>query len=438
MGYASPTPWVTSLLLLRLLLGLFGTGYIHPDEWHQSGEFVAATLLPREGGTEKMALAWEFNPWFPARSATTIICSQLLLILVGYIYRLLGWTLSARTTFVVERTTFLLWMSTYDYLVHRLLTRGRVPPSVQTTTRLLFLSSAAALSIMTRPFSNTLEALLLLAVLVLVQELRMLRTLSICFAFPENEHLRPKWWTLWSLKSFLLGAVGATGFFARFTFVLFAAPSALYYLMLVWHVACYDSLYETHGRWKVTIGRVLRHLNFLLPGLVGFTTAALIHMGLDTYIFRSLVGHRAGGFGGGTLSAPYSPYNSSGNEWREGYTTWWPPVIAPLNAASYNANTSNLALHGTHPRWLHAVVNGPMMFGSLVWGIALCGTIIVLVTAVTGTWSKGAGEGGKHKVQPSYFQRQVASWTVKVPMLHRTFLFTLVPMKSGTQSGVRC
>ena len=34
----------------------------------------------------------------------------------------------------------------------------------------------------------------------------------------------------------------------------------------------------------------------------------------------------------------------------------------------YNSKTSNLRNHGLHPRWLHAVVNIPMMFGML--GIA--------------------------------------------------------------------
>eukprot|EP00727_Mastigamoeba_balamuthi_P011255 m51a1_g6752 hypothetical protein (857) ;mRNA; f:39527-46344 len=37
-------------------------------------------------------------------------------------------------------------------------------------------------------------------------------------------------------------------------------------------------------------------------------------------------------------------------------------VVAPLKFAAYNSDQANLALHGLHPRWLHAVVNLPVLF----------------------------------------------------------------------------
>lgn len=39
------------------------------------------------------------------------------------------------------------------------------------------------------------------------------------------------------------------------------------------------------------------------------------------------------------------------------------PTFAPLNALLYNLDAANLATHGTHPRWLHACVNAPMLLG---------------------------------------------------------------------------
>lgn len=41
-------------------------------------------------------------------------------------------------------------------------------------------------------------------------------------------------------------------------------------------------------------------------------------------------------------------------------------VLTPFNFASYNLQTKNLENHGLHPRWMHAVVNMPMLFTVLV------------------------------------------------------------------------
>lgn len=38
-------------------------------------------------------------------------------------------------------------------------------------------------------------------------------------------------------------------------------------------------------------------------------------------------------------------------------------VWAPFNALLYNLKPSNLSQHGLHPRWLHSVVNAPMLLG---------------------------------------------------------------------------
>jgi hypothetical protein len=75
-----------ALLVLRLLLALGSTGYVHPDEWFQSGEAVAgesfmshSLILPQADS----ALAgpwlnvdalrtWEFDPASPARSLASI------------------------------------------------------------------------------------------------------------------------------------------------------------------------------------------------------------------------------------------------------------------------------------------------------------------------------------------------------------------------------
>ena len=46
-------------------------------------------------------------------------------------------------------------------------------------------------------------------------------------------------------------------------------------------------------------------------------------------------------------------------------TRLWPPrlIITPLNLLLFNLSTKNLAQHGIHPRYLHVLVNWPMLFG---------------------------------------------------------------------------
>jgi len=48
------------------------------------------------------------------------------------------------------------------------------------------------------------------------------------------------------------------------------------------------------------------------------------------------------------------------------------PTIAPISLLLYNLNPENLAQHGTHPRYLHLLVNGPIMFGPALWCIGWC------------------------------------------------------------------
>jgi hypothetical protein len=38
-------------------------------------------------------------------------------------------------------------------------------------------------------------------------------------------------------------------------------------------------------------------------------------------------------------------------------------VVTPWNAFRYNRKTANLATHGLHPRYLHLLVNLPLLFG---------------------------------------------------------------------------
>jgi phosphatidylinositol glycan class Z len=40
-------------------------------------------------------------------------------------------------------------------------------------------------------------------------------------------------------------------------------------------------------------------------------------------------------------------------------------VVTPLNFIKYNINTKNLSEHGLHPRYLHLLVNVPLLYNVL-------------------------------------------------------------------------
>lgn len=120
----------------------------------------------------------------------------------------------------------------------------------------------------------------------------------------------------------------AAGFFSRFTFAAFAFPIGIAYLHLLY---------------------VKRSPSRALLAALGFAAVAFAHIAYDTiYYARRRDGHVV--------------------------QAWSDIVIAPLNAALYNSKSSNLAEHGLHPRWLHGLVNGPMMLGlgpyMMVWSKA--------------------------------------------------------------------
>ncbi|PCH37886.1 glycosyltransferase family 22 protein [Wolfiporia cocos MD-104 SS10] len=55
----------------------------------------------------------------------------------------------------------------------------------------------------------------------------------------------------------------------------------------------------------------------------------------------------------------------------------WPLILTPLNFLRYNMSTANLAQHGLHPRWLHALVNYPMLIGPLLYYVVAAGMQLV-------------------------------------------------------------
>ena len=119
---------------------------------------------------------------------------------------------------------------------------------------------------------------------------------------------RPLWWGGW------MGAVLAAGTYARFTFPVFAAPVLVF--------------------TAVRLPRAVPFRHLAAAAVAGGVSASLLFFVLDASFFGS------------------------------------PGLPPPLRMLLYNVNPTNLARHGLHPHWLHAVVNLPLLFGPALFALA--------------------------------------------------------------------
>ena len=160
--------------------------------------------------------------------------------------------------------------------------------------------------------------------------------LIVCWKDLESskEHLQGKMRSRLS-SNIAIGIVVALGIWNRIDFVAFAVPSGVALLFADYYV------------WKRSKSTKLLALPLAWEA-IAFGTLALILSALDTAYFQ-----------------PHHLFT---------FPPQW--VLTPLNSLLYNLRSENLALHGTHPRWLHAVVNWPMMFGvGYIATIAHCWTL---------------------------------------------------------------
>lgn len=169
---------------------------------------------------------------------------------------------------------------------------------------MMFITSWVVLVILVRPFSNSVETFAM-AVCALVATHRVGgrgSDVARCAA---------------------IGAIGCVGVFVRFTSAVYIAPWAVFAVM--------------RAREK-SLGNAVAGA---LSGVSAACVVAVACVVADTAYFRGV--HVTDAFA-------WNPKN-------------W--IVTPWNSFSYNARAENLALHGLHPRYLHAVVNGPIMFGPL-------------------------------------------------------------------------
>ena len=363
------------LWLLRLACVL-SPGYIHPDEFFQGPEVVAGRMYALDA-----AVPWEFDPAAHAHSPARTIVTPFVVSGLPYAAASLAsraatgrWPASPGPSVLLYAPRLFLWalsLVLVDGVAFRVCRANGIPPL---PVLLTLASSWPALIFLARPFSNVAETLLLAA----------------CFWAVLGTRSS---WGGDGVRTMVVGALLAAGVFTRFTFLLFFLPLGIVVIKDVLdrylpgggntggpsvsqdvrRGQAAGPVGRSPGRpsaaraLRPLAGALVRHA---VCGLVGIAATVAAFVAADTAYFTATAAAGTGIDAGST------------NDTAEGVFGGW--IVTPLNSILYNMNPEHLALHGIHPRWLHAVVNLPMLFGPLAASFYL----FVLLRPITVFWRR--------------------------------------------------
>ncbi|XP_029174641.1 GPI mannosyltransferase 4 [Nylanderia fulva] len=332
--------WILAALRIALTFAP-QTGYIHPDEFFQSIEVVSGDHFDIE-----VYKPWEFNATFPIR---TVFIPQLVVgvpygflkILSLYTFHFFGLSLRGPYFFVLFPRLFMCALSFLsDYFLYKICCMYGQNYRVRLVT---YASSYIMLTYATRTLSNSVELVLTAALLYYASE---------CMAYSEKVVLqsdylskkyneattgveRVKYYKLRAMlpshslnHCFMLATITVIGIFNRPTFVAFAFAPIFFWLQ--------------RGLGSRSVGFKDFHIRIFVFILCGLPTALLLIL-IDSFYFGYLTTGEIG-------------------QLKIGMNNF---VVTPVNFFKYNVNTKNLEAHGLHPRFLHLLVNVPLLFGVL-------------------------------------------------------------------------
>ncbi|KAJ9592184.1 hypothetical protein L9F63_001300, partial [Diploptera punctata] len=357
------------LVALRIIITLLPqNGYIHPDEHFQSLEVVAGDVFDIEANRP-----WEFNTTFPIRSIA------LPYFIAGIPYSglkfaapfvSLWFNINIKTPYVMlvlPRLFVCLLSFITDYCMYKICYLY----CQNYRARLLTLASSYVILVYgTRTFSNTIEMVLSSLLIYVVADCMRLSDQVILqdeylsdkynaagtpverVKFYKMRSALPKHSLSWCL---LIATITITGIFNRPTFFAFAFPSIFFWLQ--------------RGLGSKSIGLGDFHLR-ILTFMISALPAAVVYILIDSFYYGYL-----------TIS-----------EIRELKLSLDNFVVTPLNFLKYNLNSSNLSKHGLHPRYLHFLVNIPLLY-NVLGIVAMVAFVSILYRFNRKNWS------GRQKVQ---------------------------------------
>lgn len=288
---------------IRFLFALTES-YIHPDEHFQTFEDLSARFFDFTTN-----VPWEFAEPYPIRSYGPLLFLYYPIFKIGQLFQLLP----IQTYYLARLEIMLLsWVIT-DWCLYKML------PTKQERIKAIFftLTSYITLVFQSHTFSNSVETVLVMLCVYLINELRFLLHL------PQSTYSRTEVLRL----GLGIGIVFSFGVFNRVTFPAFFILPFVIYAQCAW-------------KWKW----------LPLASLSAFLVTSYVVVVVDTIVYREV-----------SLSQLFtSPLTLSQY------------VFTPIYNLAYNSSADNLSQHGTHPYTTHLFANLPIMMGPgllfLFWG----------------------------------------------------------------------
>ncbi|XP_077291612.1 phosphatidylinositol glycan anchor biosynthesis class Z [Arctopsyche grandis] len=338
--HITSTYWTLAALRLALIFTP-QRGYIHPDEFMQTLEPIAGRALDVE-----WRRSWEFNNTFPLRNIAlprVFIGIPLTLLYGANDFTTEHFNIKILTPYsllVIPRLIYCLLSFLNDYCLYKICRLY----GENVSDKLLFLASSyVSIVYATHTFSNSLEMVLLSLLLLSVSDCMLT---SKC-VIEHSEAITDKYKQsndvvervqLYKLRKLLpeyslskclqISTIVVVGMFNRPTFIAFAFPSIFLWLMRGLG-SKYIGFKDFHTRLFVFVMCCLPSLFFMIiadSSFYGYLTISDIESNAVTI-----------------------------NNF----------VVTPVNFLRYNIFAENLAEHGLHPRWLHVLVNVPILFNIL-------------------------------------------------------------------------
>lgn len=289
------------------------TSYIHPDEHFQSFQPLYNDNLP-----------WEFiDPNNINRSIVPLLIFYYPIVKVGHYL-----ALDTLTIYFLVRLHLAFWSwIIIDWCLYRIM------PVKQERMKALFFTATgwANLVMQSHTFSNSLETLILLPVIYLLNDIREHVELQKEKETDKNKNTKKGYH---NLKLLMLGTLISLGFFNRVTFIAWIILPGVFLQRLL-------SLEPFRFSILIISFALISHLIIMVD------TKYFLGTSVSMSVYRGIIqniGHNL-------------PLFLKG----EGI------VIAPLNNLIYNLDESHLALHGIHSRLTHILCNYPLMVGPLLF-----------------------------------------------------------------------
>lgn len=348
-------------LTIRLMCAIYLSGYIHPDEFFQSGQELFFST--------SQEISWEFEPHHAIRSIVPPIFMTVLPLRIASflqaIFLIVHPSTSISTSISNQSNVdgndvlynprvgmVFLSLICIDlplaYLLHTKYTNNNsdkhentnnytstkrsinenntsVPLSIPLLINQLFLTNTSwpVLLFFNRTFTNTLETMCIATLLSLCTLHHSFTEINNKSSISNNKNLLSGYITATGI-----GIICAIGLFVRFTSVFFAFPIVLITLLKFLKGKKKNRIVMLYSFFMMTFG-------FLMTSYFFIHVDSLFYNGIMTTLEKN----------------------------KEQSSFFF---ITPLSALLYNSQIDNLSDHGIHPRVTHLLVNMPLLFGPLV------------------------------------------------------------------------